>query len=190
MKGKLMVQSLSPLALLTIVRNWEFIVCDSQGNPLSFYQFVASNIILLSIMAICAIWIILSVIYYFSFWFYKSTDKSNGYIVTQVKEQEDASLNFFMTLILPLLIDDVNTIPGALTFVIILALMCLLLWKTCLFYANPVLAILGYRIYEFSFESNKDYPTPCIGICKGTISNQQSIEYKKITKNILYIRRV
>ena len=52
-------------------------------------------------------------------------------------------MNFFMTMIIPLLIDDVGTIQGAVTFLIIVVMMCALLSKTHLYYANPVLAILG-----------------------------------------------
>lgn len=36
-------------------------------------------------------------------------------------------MNFFMTMIIPLLIDDVGTIQGAVTFLIIVVMMCALL---------------------------------------------------------------
>ncbi len=47
-----------------------------------------------------------------------------------VEYKEDAILNFFLTLIIPLLVDDVGGIQGALTFVAIVILICLLLYRT------------------------------------------------------------
>lgn len=75
---------------------------------------------------------------------FRWTDKKQGYQLSSFVEKEDASLNFFMTMIIPLLIDDVGTIQGAVTFLIIVVMMCALLSKTHLYYANPVLAILGF----------------------------------------------
>ena len=48
------------------------------------------------------------------------TDKKQGYQLSTKVEKEDASLNFFMTMIIPLLLDDVGTIQGAVTFLILI----------------------------------------------------------------------
>ncbi len=103
-------------------------------------------------------------------------------------EKEDASLNFFVTLILPLLIDDISTIQGAITFALIILLLSMLLYQTKLFYANPVLAILGYHIYSFQFKHNSEYGNCiCIGVCHGRIGGEDTIEFKTISGNVLYI---
>ena len=47
---------------------------------------------------------------------FRWTDKKQGYQLSSFVEKEDASLNFFMTMIIPLLIDDVGTIQGAVTY--------------------------------------------------------------------------
>lgn len=194
LKRELMIQSLSPLAFLTIVRNLKFSI------PLGNYQslkemataIVAENKTLVFIMAICILWGLAAVYSFFSFSAFKWADKRRGYEIYNVKEKEDASLNFFMTIIIPLLIDDVYTIQGALTFAIIVLLMCILLEKTSLFYANPVLAIMGYRVYTFSFVSNVDYAEKtCIGVVKGNLKDSKvSVEYKAIDENVLYIREM
>lgn len=67
------------------------------------------------------------------------------YQLSSFVEKEDASLNFFMTMIIPLLIDDVGTIQGAVTFLIIVVMMCALLSKTHLYYANSLLDELEMR---------------------------------------------
>ena len=97
-----------------------------------------------------------------------------------------------MTMIIPLLIDDVGTIQGAVTFFIIVVMMCALLNRTNLYYANPVLAILGYHVYEIQFEENNTYGNAkCIGVVKDRLSDELgSIEYKPITRNVLYVKEM
>lgn len=58
-------------------------------------------------------WILAAIISFISFTAFRWTDKKQGYQLSSFVEKEDASLNFFMTMIIPLLIDDVGTIQGA-----------------------------------------------------------------------------
>ena len=101
-------------------------------------------------------------------------------------------MNFFMTMIIPLLIDDVGTIQGAVTFLIIVVMMCALLSKTRLYYANPVLAILGYRVYEVTFKSNHDFNNEvCLAVVKGRfLKNPGTVEYKVINDTVLYMKEM
>jgi hypothetical protein len=114
------------------------------------------------------------------------------YQLSSFVEKEDASLNFFMTMIIPLLIDDVGTIQGAVTFLIIVVMMCALLSKTHLYYANPVLAILGYRVYEVTFKSNPDFNNEvCLAVVKGGfLKNPSTVEYKVINDTVLYMKEM
>lgn len=194
LKRMLMLQSLSPLALLTIIRNFSFTlpVGEFKTSDEMIGVFIKENRILIVVMILCLIWIIAAVISYFSFSVFKWTDKKRGYEIKDVQEEEDASLNFFMTMIIPLLIDDVYTLQGALTFAIIVVLMCALLERTKLFYANPVLSLLGYRIYKFSFVDNSKYrEKTCIGVVQGKLNdNSGNIEFKPIDGNVLYVKEI
>ena len=189
MKFKLMIQSLSPLALLTIIRNFCFVTMNENGVELSFCDFVQTNWILLMILSLCLCWLLGAAICFFSFGAFRYTDKKTGFTVKNVIEREDAGLNFFMTLVLPLLIDDVASVQGALSFLVIVTMILILLSKTNLFYANPILSILGYRVYEFSFDNNSEFSNEVIiGIAHGKIEDQQCIEYKKINEKVLYVK--
>ncbi|MGN1217144.1 MAG: hypothetical protein ACI4TD_04120 [Phocaeicola sp.] len=188
-----MLQSLSPLALLTIIRNFSFQQpsVDMTSAALFWGEFFQLNRVLIIIFLLCAAWIFAALWSFVSFSVFKWTDKKKGFQLKSYEEKEDASLNFFMTMIIPLLIDDVGTIQGAVTFLIIVVMMCALLNRTTLYYANPVLAILGYRVYEIQFQENKDFRGKCIGVVKGKLPNDLgSIEYKSITENVLYIKEM
>ena len=189
MKFKLMILSMSPLALLTIIYNFSFITHDIDGNCLSAEAFIKNNTVLLIVMLCCLIWVILGILFFLSFGAFRWTGKKGGYSICSVSENEEASLNFFLTLIIPLVLDDVSTCQGALTFDVILIIICLLLYKTRLFYANPVLTILGYHVYEFVFVENREFGhTTLFGLCKGTVEEGQTIEYRRITEKVFYIK--
>ena len=187
MKFKLMLQSLSPLALLTIIRNFSFVCVNSCGKKLSGKDFFCMNAILIFVLSFCAIWVLLSVWFYIEFKSFQYTDKKSGYDIIIKDEKSEDSLNFFLTLILPLLIDDIDTWQGASVFFIVLLMICILLYKTKLFYANPVLSILGYTIYEFNFrEDSKIKEKNLVGICSGKVS--ATVIYKQISNKVFYIK--
>lgn len=180
MKLMLLFQSLSPLAILTLIKNFPIVSLD----PL-----VCSDSVYLWIVDIaCVVWIIFSIYCYISFLAFAWTDKENGYHVINVTEKEESGVNYYLTIIIPLLIDDVDTLRGATTLGLSVAFLCFLLYKTQMFYLNSVLAALGYRFYEFEFTNNNQLDGKCVGISKGEISNQCMVEYKIISDNVLFVR--
>ena len=188
MKLKLMIQSLSPLALLTIINNFSFVTENNYGEVFSAKEFIYLNFILLFVLLFCVIWVILSVWFYIEFKAFQYTDKQSGYDIIIKNERGEDSLNFFLTLILPLLIDDIARWQGASVFFLVLFMICVLLYKTRLFYANPVLSILGYKVVEFEFsENSKVSKKNLIGIYNGKITNN-NIMYKTITDTVYYIK--
>lgn len=186
MKIGLMLQSLSPLALLTIIQNFSFVTKNSEKENLTMLLFIKVNMSLLLVIAVCTLWIIFSVYFYIRFKAFLYTDSKGGYDISVCKEDSEASLNFFLTLIVPLVIDNVSTWQGATVFFIILFLICVLLFKTKLFYANPILSILGYHVYEFKFISNANEKEVCIGI--GKMKKNDTIKFEKISDNVYYVR--
>ena len=176
MKRKLMVQSMSLLALLTFIKNFSFVTTDCCNQSLSLHDFFRSNLLTLILLGACLIWVLCALLYFLSFAAFKWSDKESGYTITNVVEEEGAGLNFFLTLIVPLIIDNVNTLQGFASFSLVVFIICVLLYRTNLFYANPILALLGYRVFKFTFTENSAFgSTKCIGLCKGKVQNGQSI---------------
>lgn len=186
MKIKLMMQSLFPLFLLMIIKNWDFCT-EEKGNELTFSEFIIKNLVLLGMMLVCGIWVILSGIFYIQFKVYTMSGKTGGYQVKNVQKDEETSLNFFVTIILPLLLDGVNEIRGALVFGIIIFMLCALLYKTNLYFYNPILSILGYHFYEFEFVENRNNTGKYIGISANCIYEEMACEYKAITDKVFFI---
>jgi len=189
MKQKLMIQSLSPLALLTIIKNFSFKLCNNAGQKLGVAEFITANLPLLIVISFCALWLVLAAAFLVSFNAFKYADRKGGFSIAIVEQREEDSLNFFLTLILPLIIDDLNTWPGLILFFVIIALIWGLLSNTKLFYANPILALLGYRIATIAFIENQEKgESTYIAISRGTLNDKHNIEYKDITKEVLFVK--
>ena len=110
--------------------------------------------------------------------------------VKDIKEEKDAGLNFFLTLILPLLVNDISTWNGLLLMIFLVAIIICLLSKTNLYYQNPVLIILKYKVYKFKFVDNEHLPDgEYIALIRGNMDSRNTIEYKKIEDNVLVIRK-
>lgn len=63
LKHKLMLQSLSPLAFLTIVRNFKFTPVSELAENLSYWgEFVRLNNVLIVVFLLCATWILAAII--------------------------------------------------------------------------------------------------------------------------------
>lgn len=189
MKRKLMIQSLSPLALLTIIKNFSFELCDNVGQKLGVAEFIKANLPLLIVMSFCAVWLVLAAVFLISFNAFKYADRKGGFSIDVVEQREEDSLNFFLTLILPLIIDDLNTWHGLILFFVIIALIWGLLSNTKLFYANPILALLGYRIAEIAFIENQEKGVRTyIALSRGKLDEKNNVEYKDITEEVMFVK--
>lgn len=84
----------------------------------------------------------------------------------------------------------INTGKGILVFGILMVMLFALMWKTNLYYQNPVLTILGYEVFSFQFESTQlsEYRNKGrIGITRGTVRTGHSIKRQKISDNVFLV---
>lgn len=103
------------------------------------------------------------------------------------EEITDSGITSFMTFVLPLLPDDVETLKGFIIFTGILGLFIRLMWTTHLHYQNPILTLLGYRIYKFHFinpviDGCKD--KTMIAVCKTGIAEEKIVKWKYISDDV------
>lgn len=200
LKLLLLLQSFCPLFVLVFIQH----VGHFELVLLFFKQFFHGDFSVLNkaikssafgdvlIMIICAFWIIASIIIAFGFRNLENGgfDSHSEKIVIK-SEKNDSGVTFFVSFILPLLVEDVSTIRGLILFVLILVMVIYLLQQSNLFYQNPILYALKYRTYEFSFvnpyddvESNKTY----IGITRKSANLKDAvIKRKSIADNVFFI---
>ena len=66
----------------------------------------------------------------------------------------------------------------------------ILMWRTNLYYQNPVLTILGYTSFSFEMGKSDDKRLEgkeCIGITKNKINGSGVIKYQRIADNVFVV---
>ena len=162
LKRKLVIQSFLPLFILIFIRYFDYRMISSICHfirELMQRNFSVMNriwdhpylgpFIAAFISLVCSLYGITAM------WQFKSMQMSGfvdaGEEIVIEEEITDSGITFFMTFVLPLLLDDVETLRGFIIFTGILGLVIRLMWTTHLYYQNPILTLLGYRIYKFRF---------------------------------------
>ena len=140
---------------------------------------------------LCFLWIIYSI---YSVRYFEKSQRSNfvsmGESPINIEKIQDSGVTFFMTYVLPMAMDDLDTLQGFIVFAILMAMLFALMWKTNLYYQNPVLTILGYEIFSFEFETTQlaQYEEKkCIGITRGNVEEGDNIKRQIISDNVFII---
>lgn len=147
--------------------------------------------ITLVLEVLCLLWIIYSAynVRYFEK-FQRLNFVSVGESLINIEKIQNFSVTFLMTYVLPMAMDDLDTLRGFIVFVILMAMLFALMWNTNLYYQNPVLTILGYEIFSFEFETTQlaEYEAKeCIGITRGKVEEGNNIKRQIISDNVFLI---
>ena len=148
-------------------------------------------LITVGLEVLCFLWIIYSI---YSVRYFEKSQRSNfvsvGESLINIEKIQDSGVTFFMTYVLPMAMDDLDTLRGFIVFAILMAMLFALMWKTNLYYQNPVLTILGYEIFSFKFETTQleGYEEKeCIGITRGKVEERNNIKRQIISDNVFFI---
>lgn len=192
MKFELTILSLSPVFLLIAIKNCNFnnVSCVT-GTTTNVMQIIQDNFWLIILLFISVVWLFTSAIILLKFKKYKSYGWKEGFVIKNLSYERNESLNFFVTFILPVLFDDLNCWQNVIVFLLIISLLIILLMKTNLFYANPVLTVLGYEVIKFEFDDppNDVLAGEIIGICPKSIHSDKTIKFKVIDGNVVCVKQ-
>lgn len=183
MKSLLLIQSLSPIALLMLLKIVPF--SEIWDKPKTFWAYLSNNLCFSVLFVLFVVWLLLSV---FGWVYIRSFNKiefeKKDVSISKLEEDKESGLNFFMTFLLPLVIDDVAAINGFLVFICLFVGVIVLLAKTTLFYKNPVLILLGYRMFNFKIDG-----VDKIGICT-KVKEIGIIKYSTISDGVVFFKMV
>ena len=138
----------------------------------------------------CIVWFVRGVIAIKQFRNVQNANYIEGDKIKISGFSSDAGLIFFMTFIMPLVLDDIGKLRNFLVFIGLLLIVILLMCKTNLYYQNPVLTILGYKTFQFKFideNSTLQNGRDLIGITYGKIDENRIIKYQLIADNVYLI---
>lgn len=201
MKRALIMQSFAPLFLILCIKYFDFKLIHLCNR---FFEMILKNPILavtktishssfatLLLEVFCLLWIAYSI---YSVQSFEKSQQANfiseGESLIDIEKISDSGVTFFMTYVLPMAMDDLDTWKGLIVFGILMTILFSLMWKTNLYYQNPVLTVLGYEVFSFKFETTQlaEYSgKECIGITRGTVSVAHSIKRQKISDNVFLV---
>lgn len=201
MKRALIMQSFAPLFLILLVKYFDYKLFHLCRTFLTSFLNEPWIVILTSINhplfitlvleVFCLLWISYSI---YSVRDFEKSQKFNflseGESLTDIEKLQDSGVTFFMTYVLPMAMDDLDTLQGLIVFGILMVMLFALMWKTNLYYQNPVLTILGYEVFSFKFETTQltQYEEKeCIGITRGKVSAGHSIKRQRISDDVFLI---
>jgi hypothetical protein len=180
--------SLWLLFLLIIIITAEIPFClGEECEFLEWTYLLKSNIIPL----FCIIALAIGSISFFDFMFQMKGTPELSVKIIEIENIDYEHLTFLTTYIIPLVCFQFENFRYILTFTIILFVIGLIYIRTDLFYANPTLAILGFRIYKISGEFRKgEIRTEKILITKNKLQLNDRIKYFKLDERIYYASKI
>lgn len=210
LKMCLTLQSFAPLFLLILVKRFQF---DFFRAVLSFlgvlafgagdmskrlqdavtavmsYQFLGD----FAVSMLCVFWLVGATAVWVAFQDFQTVNfESYGEKIVVAETLPEGGASYFVTFVLPLMIDDVNTLRGFGVFSLLLIMLISLIVRSNLFYQNPVLAMLKYQVFQFTFLNPHSDITmggkTYIGITKGdTMRSNAIIKRKYIAGDVFLI---
>lgn len=201
LKKELIIQAFLPLFVLLFVKYFDISFCEDIKYSVtqilskdwgvfkqirysvSFWKFVLCVILLIYIIRGLS-----------TVWGFRDLQKGGLYDAGEKivihNEITENSLGFFVTFIIPLLLDDIVSLRNLLVFLLVMLFLTMLMWKTNLYYQNPVLSILGYKVFQIEFVNpilSQDKNCMMLAITKDELDMSKTIVRKYISDNVFYL---
>lgn len=109
------------------------------------------------------------------------------YRIKKIKNENYEYLTFLTTYIIPLICIDLSSIRYVLVLAILLILIGFIFIKMDLYYGNPTLALLGYRLYRAEIDQI-DNQDGIVVISRDRLSSGSSIEWMEVSDNIWFVK--
>lgn len=115
--------------------------------------------------------------------------KKNAQPIQKIENLNFETLSFLITYVIPLVCFDLDfhlyENRNGLMLVLVMGLMGWIYVKANMFYTNPTLAVVGFRIYKVDLPGEEGM----IVITRGKLAKGDSIRYRLIDENIYYAVR-
>jgi hypothetical protein len=179
-KVQLYIISLWLLFLLIAVKEFVFISWEFDFSWVGIMNFAKVNISML----ISVFFLLLGIFYYLRFAYMLKGSTKLPKTVTKIEDQNYEHLTFLTTYIIPFLrvkLEGRDLIVTILLLIIIGAIFV----KTNLFYKNPTLALLGYKLYKVDTEKSINL----IFISKQDLNLGDIVNHIHLHNNVYFVKK-
>lgn len=134
--------------------------------------------------------ILLGVIFYFRFSYRISKSAQIPVKIIEIEDVNYEHLTFFATYIVPLVSFDLDDGRSLVMVFALLVVTGLIYVRTNMFYANPVLALLGFRLYRVEIHTRTGTNTGQIFISREELKKEDRTKNIDLGRNVYYVRKV
>ncbi len=153
------------------------------------YEFVGTKKLLLDniIPLFCFFALIIGFVSYQDFKYQAKGTPELSFVIKEIENIDYEHLTFLTTYIIPLVCFQFDNLRYVFVFAIILFVIAIIYIRTDLFYANPTLAILKFRIYKLNGEfRNGENRKSIVIITKDVLKVNDRVKYFKLDNRIYY----
>ncbi|WP_419870544.1 anti-phage protein KwaA [Chryseobacterium sp. CT-SW4] len=152
-----------------------------------FKYLIINNIIPL----FCLLALITGLISYLDFNYQVKGTPQLSFKISKIENIDYEHLTFLTTYIIPLVCFQFENIRYLVVFTLILFIISIIYIRTDLFYANPTLAILQFRIYKVDGEfRNGEFRNSKILITKDKLTIDDRVKYFRLDERIYYAFKI
>lgn len=137
---------------------------------------------------VCLLGIVVGYYSYYDFKYVLKGATNIPFTINKIENINYEHLTFLTTYIIPLVCFKFVEIRYQIVLVILLIVICAIYVKTDLFYANPTLALLGFKIYKIDGKFEDGVREGLILISKESLSKEQRCDYLKLDERIYYVK--
>lgn len=186
-KFELYIVSLWLLFLLIIVVTVNIPYCWGENcSFIGFKELLSKNIL----PAISLFLILIGVLFSFRFDYRLNGSSKIASRVTKVEDYNYEHLTFLTTYIIPLICFNLASTRYVIALGILLFVIGIIYVRTDKFYANPTLAVLGYKLYKINLDTRFGQKDNIILITKDTIALNDEINTLALDKKVYFARKV
>lgn len=184
-KIELYVISLWLLFILIIIVTIDIPICLEEGcSFIGFKKLFVTNIV----PTIALLLLLFGILFFLNFKYKLNGSQQNHITIRKIENRNYEHLTFLSTYIIPLIAFDLTKVRYTLVLLLLLVAIGFMYIKTNMFYTNPTLALLGYRIYKVDASFRTGNEEGIIIISREDISQGDILSYKQIHENIYYVR--
>ena len=186
-KFELYIMSLWLLFFLIIVVTIDVPICFGEGcRFIGLNEFLFRNIVPL----ISFSFILLGVLFYYRFDYRIAGSKKLPSKITKIEDMNYEHLTFLTTYIIPLICFNLESSRYLLALAILLVVIGVIYVKTDKFYANPTLAVLGFRLYRVDMETKDGEKENIVLISKERLSILDQVKNIKLDERVYFSKGV
>lgn len=185
-KIELYVISLWLLFILIIIVTINIPICLK--DSCSFIG--AKKLISMNVIPIIALlFFTLGIIFLKRFKYKLSGSQQSTITVKKIENRNYEHLTFLTTYIIPLIAFDLTKARYAIVLLLLLIAIGMIYVKTNIFYTNPTLALLGYKIHKIEAQFRTgEIKQDIIIISRESVNLNDQLSYRKLNENIYYVR--